>query len=183
MPSPISNEPIFRREALEEYARGREEAVLPEFVSARVIRALWWIGAVASGAVAVVAAVPVPVSTGASIVAPGAEGVSGAPAGTRFVISVSPEVVARIRIGQPVYRADGDDPQPVGRIVGPAPLASRGLRSVPRGADAEGALLLAETSETFARSVGGGKGPDLALRLGRSTLWRLLAGRSGTEGE
>ena len=109
-----NSRPIFRRKALNHYVRGRDKAVLPQFVSPRAFVSLWILFGLlsAAGALAGLARVPEYASGTAFLIVNRAETdrheqSGGEPSRFLAVVVVSPRELDRLRVGQTCFLATG----------------------------------------------------------------------------
>lgn len=167
-----SERPIFRPGALREYVRGREEGVLPRFVSRRAIVLLWLMTAAMGIAWAALLAMPLPLVAYGAVVpaAPGRPG--GAAAEGLVAVSVAPGILSRVRVGDAVHVGEEGAVARSGRVVRlgpPAPAGEPG--SAPRRADR---LVFVR----FADGAPPACAPErcrVRIELGRSAFWSFLA--------
>lgn len=173
-----SNHPVFRPGALREYVRGREETVLPRFVSRRAIARLWLGTALVVVVGAMLLVFPVSLTAYGTVLATMPGEFVGVHEGNVVAVAVPSNLLTRVRLGGAVYLGETRNREDRGQIVELAsPLGSSATMGGNQSGDRViivrfpvGAKHSATTEECRMH------GCRVQVEMGRTTFWSFLLG-------
>lgn len=173
---PKSNRPVFRAGALRAYVRGREEAILPHFVSRRAIGRIWLAIALVGIAIGALLASPISLIADGTVLVSATGAAATMPERHVLAIAVPANLLPLLREGGAVYLGPSRRAQAHGQLVA---LASPLPRTATLAGDRTGGRVVAArfpVDVTLPTTTEACRAYKCRVRIeaGRVPFWRFL---------